>query len=41
MRTWVEQADRQIVELTRQRDDLDEAIRDLRRMRDEAAESLS
>jgi DNA-binding transcriptional MerR regulator len=41
MRAWVENADRQIVELTRQRDALTEAIRELQKMRDEAAESLA
>lgn len=40
MRIWIERADRQIVELERQRDDLDATIGDLRRLRDETMESL-
>ena len=40
MRIWVEQADRQLLELHKQRDELDEAIRDLRKLRDETADSL-
>ena len=37
---WIELADRQLAELTRQRTELDEAIAELRRLRDETAESL-
>lgn len=40
MRIWIERADRQIVELERQRDELNEAIRELRKLREESAESL-
>jgi DNA-binding transcriptional MerR regulator len=40
MRAWVEQADRQLIELTRQRDALDETIRELRKLRDETEHSL-
>lgn len=40
MRAWVEQADRQLVELTRQRDALNETITELRKLRDETADSL-
>jgi len=40
MRTWVENATRQIGELTRQRDEIDEAIAELTRLRDEAQATL-
>ena len=40
MHSWLEQADRQLVELERQREELDTAIRDLRKLRDETADSL-
>lgn len=40
MRIWIERADRQIVELEHQRDELNEAIRELRKLREESAESL-
>ena len=37
---WVENADRQLVELTRQREELGRTIEDLRALRDEAAALL-
>lgn len=40
MRIWIERADRQILDLTKQRDELDATIGELRRLRDETAESL-
>lgn len=39
-RRWVELADRQLAQLTEQRDELSAAIVDLQRMRDEAEASL-
>jgi DNA-binding transcriptional MerR regulator len=39
-RAWVERADEQIGELTRQRDELDATIRELKRLRDESAAAL-
>ncbi|MCL7464470.1 MerR family DNA-binding transcriptional regulator [Phaeovulum sp. NW3] len=39
-RVWVELADRQLDVLTRQRDDLDVTIADLRALRDQVADSL-
>ena len=41
MRAWIAQADRQLVELTRQRDALDASIRELRKLRDETEDSLA
>ena len=41
MRTWVESADRQLVELAEQRSQLDEAMRELKSLRDETARTLS
>ena len=40
MQAWVESADRQLVELADQRAQLDEAIEELQRLRDETAEKL-
>lgn len=40
MRAWVVRADLQLVELARQRDELTEAIRDLKALRDETKASL-
>ena len=40
MRTWVDQADRQLIELSRQRDELDATIQELRKLRDETAATL-
>jgi DNA-binding transcriptional MerR regulator len=40
MRAWLDLADRQLVELERQRDALDATIRDLRKLRDDSAESI-
>jgi DNA-binding transcriptional MerR regulator len=40
MRNWIEQADRQLVELQRQRDELEVTISELRKLRDETAQSL-
>ena len=40
LENWVESADRQLVELTRQREDLGRTIEDLRALRDEAAALL-
>lgn len=37
---WVEMADRQLQQLQRQRDELDATIADLKRLRDETAETL-
>ena len=41
MRAWVEMADRQLIDLQRQREQLDAAIRELTQLRDEAADSLA
>ncbi len=41
MQTWVEMADRKLDELAEQRRQLDDAMAELRRLRDETAESLS
>lgn len=38
---WVAMADRQLAELARQRDEIDAAIDDLRRLRDETREHLA
>ena len=38
---WVAMADRQLAELARQRDEIDAAIDDLRRLRDETRQHLS
>jgi DNA-binding transcriptional MerR regulator len=40
-RVWVEYADRQLAELTRQRDELDGTIADLKALRDQSAEALA
>lgn len=40
MREWIRRADQQIETLTRQRDELTETIRDLKKLRDESASSL-
>ena len=40
LESWVESADRQLVELTRQREELGRTIEDLRALRDEAAALL-
>ncbi|MFZ5711050.1 MAG: MerR family transcriptional regulator [Pseudomonadota bacterium] len=40
-RVWIEYADRQILELERQRADLDTTIADLRALRDQTAELLA
>lgn len=40
MRTWVEQADRKLEELAHQRDQLDQAMAELRQTRDEVARDL-
>lgn len=40
MRAMIEAADRQLVNLARERDELDSAIEDLRKLRDEVARSL-
>ena len=40
MRTWVEYADRQLGELHRRREDLDAAIAELKRLRDEVASQV-
>ncbi len=40
MRAWVESADRQLVELAEQRAQLDDAMDELQRLRDETAEAL-
>lgn len=40
MRNWIELADRQLEELARQRDQLDEAMAELKQVRDETAEAL-
>jgi DNA-binding transcriptional MerR regulator len=40
MRAWVELADRQLGVLQRERDQLDETIADLRKLRDEVARTL-
>jgi len=39
MRTWVEMADRQLLELAEQRRQLDEAMEELRSLRDETAKT--
>ena len=41
MRQWVKLADRQLVELREQRDQLDETMAELKSLRDETANSLS
>jgi DNA-binding transcriptional MerR regulator len=41
MRAWAERADRQLVELERQRDELDATIRELRKLRDETAGGMA
>ena len=41
LKVWIEQADRQLLALQQQRDELEDTIRDLRKLRDETAESLS
>lgn len=38
---WIELADRQIAELTRQKAELEEAIQDLKKVRDETADTLT
>lgn len=40
MRTWIEMADRQMVELADQRRQLDETMAELKRLRDETAATL-
>ncbi len=40
LETWIEYADRQLVELKRQRDELGETIAELKSLRDEAARLL-
>lgn len=40
MRTWVEMADRQMLELAEQRRQLDETMAELKRLRDETATTL-
>lgn len=40
LETWIEMANRQLVELARQRDELGQTIEDLRALRDEAARLL-
>ena len=40
MKVWVEQADRQLLELVKQRNQLDETIDDLRKLRDETAKNF-
>jgi hypothetical protein len=40
MRAWIELADRQLGELDEQRKQLDEAISELQKLRDETAASL-
>lgn len=40
MRSWVEMADRKLVELARQRDQLDEAMAELKETRDRVASSF-
>jgi DNA-binding transcriptional MerR regulator len=40
MRSWIELADRKLAELARQRDQLDEAMAELRATRDEVARDL-
>lgn len=40
MRAWVEMADRQLEELAKQRDQLDEMMNEMKSLRDETAESL-
>lgn len=41
MEAWVELADRQLDELAHQREELDDAITDLRQLRDRVADSLT
>jgi DNA-binding transcriptional MerR regulator len=41
MQAWVKMADRQLVELAEQRAQLDEAMDELRRLRDDTADALS
>lgn len=41
MQAWIELADRQLVELAEQRAQLDEAMAELKTLRDETAQSLS
>jgi len=40
LETWIEMADRQLIELARQRDELTHTINDLKSLRDEAARLL-
>lgn len=40
LKAWIERADRQLLELTKQRDTLDATIDELRRLRDETERSL-
>ena len=40
MRSWIELADQQLIELAQQRAQLDEAIEELKMLRDETAQSL-
>jgi DNA-binding transcriptional MerR regulator len=40
MTVWVEQADRQLEELIKQRSDLDDTIKELKKLRDETAHNL-
>ena len=40
MRSWIELADKQLVELAEQRAQLDEAMAELKKLRDETADSL-
>ena len=40
MRAWITMADRQLKELAEQRAQLDEAMQELRRLRDETARDL-
>ena len=40
MRKWIDLADRQLVELAEQRDQLDETMAELRQLRDETAKTL-
>lgn len=41
MREWIKMADRQLIELQEQRDQLDEAMAELRKLRDATRDSLS
>jgi len=40
MKVWVEQADRQLLELAKQRGQLDKTIEELRKLRDDTAKNL-